>query len=265
VSHVLDELVDRLYGLPLENFVPERGALVKQLRAEGDRETAAAVGKLRKPTVAAWAVNQVVRSQRAAARALWEAGDGVAAAQAALMSGKAQRQDLADALARLRGALEDLTRAAEGLLDEQGRGVGPATIAKVGETLMAAAIDPGTRETIGAGRAVREGAPIGFGGLAGAEPAAAPRSRPAKRSAAASRSKEEAAARRAARGAAEQRLAAASAARRDAERALRDAEDAAVAAEREAAEAHERRSQAEALLEAARETEAEAARAVDAA
>ena len=44
-----------LYGLPLERFVPERTALGKALRSEGKREEAAAVAKLVKPSVAAWA------------------------------------------------------------------------------------------------------------------------------------------------------------------------------------------------------------------
>ncbi len=70
---------DELYGLPLERFVPERAALVKALRAEGRREDAAQVAKLRKPSVAAWAVNQLVRTQGRAAAELFAAGDALLA------------------------------------------------------------------------------------------------------------------------------------------------------------------------------------------
>ena len=59
----LDDEVDALYGLPLDAFVPERDALAKRLRADKRREDADAVKALRKPSVAAWAANQVLRSQ----------------------------------------------------------------------------------------------------------------------------------------------------------------------------------------------------------
>ena len=51
----LDDEVDTLYGLPLDEFVAERDALSKRLRADKRREDANAVKALRKPSVAAWA------------------------------------------------------------------------------------------------------------------------------------------------------------------------------------------------------------------
>ena len=59
--------VDALYGLALDEFVPARDALAKRARAEGRREDAAAIAALRKPSVAAWAANQAIRSQPRAA------------------------------------------------------------------------------------------------------------------------------------------------------------------------------------------------------
>ena len=59
---------DDLYGLPLDRFVAERGALAKALRADGRRDEASRVAALRKPSVAAWAVNQLARTQRPAMR-----------------------------------------------------------------------------------------------------------------------------------------------------------------------------------------------------
>ena len=69
--------VDDLYGLPLDRFVPERTALSRELRKAGEREQAGEVAALRKPSVAAWAVNQLVRTQRKAIDELLEAGDGL--------------------------------------------------------------------------------------------------------------------------------------------------------------------------------------------
>ncbi|HEX8105745.1 MAG TPA: hypothetical protein VF533_24225, partial [Solirubrobacteraceae bacterium] len=57
----LDAEVDALFALPLEEFVPARDALAKALRAEKRREDAKAVAALRRPSLGAWAVNQVVR------------------------------------------------------------------------------------------------------------------------------------------------------------------------------------------------------------
>ena len=74
--------VNDLYGLPLERFVPERTALARGFRSAGRRDEAAAVAALRKPSVAAWAVNQLIRTQRRAVADLFQAGDALREAQA---------------------------------------------------------------------------------------------------------------------------------------------------------------------------------------
>ena len=68
--------LDRLYGLPLDEFVKERDALAKRLRGE-DREAAAAVKALRKPTVGAWALNQAIRRRRSETDELLETADAL--------------------------------------------------------------------------------------------------------------------------------------------------------------------------------------------
>ena len=77
-----------LYGLPLDRFVPERDALAKALRKAGRREEAAEVAALRKPSVAAWAVNQVIRTQGRAVAALFGAGDALQEAHSQLLDGR---------------------------------------------------------------------------------------------------------------------------------------------------------------------------------
>src|SRR2546423_1744237 len=57
----VDEIVDRLYALPLEEFTRERDAAAREVRKAGDRAAAAIIAKLPKPTPAAWAANQVAR------------------------------------------------------------------------------------------------------------------------------------------------------------------------------------------------------------
>src|ERR1019366_6421623 len=65
---------DDLYGLPLEDFIPERTALVRSLRGEKRREDATKVAGMRKPSVAAWTVNQLDGLLEAAAGLLSSEG-----------------------------------------------------------------------------------------------------------------------------------------------------------------------------------------------
>jgi hypothetical protein len=171
VADAPDEAVDRLYGLPRDEFIGARDALARELRVANRREEAAAVKALPKPTVAAWAVNQAVRSQPPAARELWEAGDALAAAQEAILAGKGSGSDMRAATERERAAVEPLVDAARGLLTSTGGDLSEATIERVRETLHAAAIDPDARDEVAAGRATRERSPRG---LFGGEPAPPP-------------------------------------------------------------------------------------------
>ena len=57
----LEDAADLLYGMGREEFIGVRDALVKQVRAAGDRELATEIGGLRKPSVAAWVANRLAR------------------------------------------------------------------------------------------------------------------------------------------------------------------------------------------------------------
>jgi hypothetical protein len=164
---------DELYGLPLDAFVPERDALAKRLRSDGRRAEAAEVKALRKPSVAAWGVNQAVRSQPKAARQLWDAGDALIGAQEALLAGRGDAAGLRGAVERERSALAELVEAAQGLLTSAGRDLGDSTIERVRETLHAAAIDRDAREQVAPGRVTREMAHAGLGGIEAAPATAA--------------------------------------------------------------------------------------------
>src|SRR6266508_3275581 len=81
----LEEAIDRLYSVDLAEFVPERTRLVKELRAEGRRAEAQQVAELRKPTTAAWAVNQLARKHRRDVDLLLDAGHRLREAQAEVL------------------------------------------------------------------------------------------------------------------------------------------------------------------------------------
>ena len=157
----LDERADALYALPLDRFTAERDALAKALKADGDKDAAAEVKRLAKPTQAAWAVNAAIREDPQAAEALVEAARTLADAQQELLGG-------GDAAA-LRAAATQARAAVDALLDAApARG---AAVDKVRATLHAATVDPEVLEEVAAGRVLRERAASGFGGLEGVTPA----------------------------------------------------------------------------------------------
>jgi hypothetical protein len=174
---------DEIYGLPLERFVPERDALAKSLRADGQREEAARVAKLRKPSVAAWAVNQLVRTQPRAVGELLEAGDALAQAHADIVGGSGDGGALRSAAERERAAVDALVAAARGLLTADGHELSPTIIDRVADTLHAAALEEHAREQVRHGRLERELRHVGLGagGLTVAVPAPAPAAKRAAR------------------------------------------------------------------------------------
>ncbi len=100
----LDQELDRLYQLPLADFIGVRNDLAKRLRAEGNREEAEKVKKLAKPSLTAWVANQLHFQAPRRLAALYETGDriktaiaeGAGAHQAAM---KARRETVAELLA----------------------------------------------------------------------------------------------------------------------------------------------------------------------
>jgi len=144
---MVDE-ADELYGLPDDEFTPARDALAKRLRGEKRREEADAVKALRRPSVAAAAINRAVREH--GADDVLAAGEALREAHAALLAGKGDAAAVRDATAREREAVRDFARLA------LGDGATPATEEKVRATLHAASVDDDVRELLIAGRLERE-------------------------------------------------------------------------------------------------------------
>ncbi len=173
---------DDLYGLPLDEFIPARGELAKQLRKAGQRDEAKAVAARRKPSVAAWGVNQLVRTQRPAIKQLFEAGDELRDAQSDLLAGRGDGRALRAAGERERAAVDDLVERARGLLSSAGNELSASVIERVSDTLHAAALDEDAREQVLDGRLERElrHVGLGFGLGAGTAPEPAPPARAKK-------------------------------------------------------------------------------------
>jgi len=125
VADELEPRIDDLYALPLERFTPERDALAKELAADGDRTGAARVKALRKPVVAAWAVNALAREDPEGVRELIELGDSLRSAHRRAVSGgdvepfraaTEERRRLVGELTRTSTATAPFSRTISGLI-----------------------------------------------------------------------------------------------------------------------------------------------------
>ena len=251
----LDEAADQLYGSSLDDFVSERTRLVKELRATGEAEEAATLAKSRKPTVAAWVLNQLARRNRRDIDLLLDAGHRLRDAQATALSGQDR-----DAFERARKTQSDMLRllraAAERLLEEERRGASASVLNQVEEALRAAAISETGREALARGRFVEPPRAEGFevlSQLAGMSSKDAPSRRKDKDPGRAER-REATARLKEARARLREADAAAMTAEREAERANREAENARDKAGRA-------RAQADAAAQAAADAEARVKRA----
>jgi hypothetical protein len=180
VADPVDDVAGRLYGLPLEDFTRERDAAARELRKAKERDVAAVVAKLPKPTQAAWAANALAREHRDLVDDLLAAGDALREAQEAAVAGQGA-EALRDAAAAEREAVDALMAAAK-KLKPGGRKPTVATLEKLRTTLEAVATDDEVRTALDLGRVVADAEGSGaWGLLAGGDvPAVAPR-KPAKK------------------------------------------------------------------------------------
>jgi hypothetical protein len=172
----LDPEVDRLFEVPLEEFIAARNELVRRLKSDGDAAAAEEVKRLTKPSVAAWTINQLSRQRTDAVGALLAAGAKLREAQERALQSKG------DAGNALRQAQEDERRAIRGLahqaqeiLEDAGRPVSSTLLDRISSTLRAAAVSDAGRAALEAGRLSGDVKPSGFDALAGLELAKAPR------------------------------------------------------------------------------------------
>ena len=151
----------RLYALPLELFTAERDLLAAELRAAGDHERAARVKALRKPTRAAWAVNQLVRAEPELLEQLLGAGGELRQAHRQAAA-RRRAEQLRAAVRAEREAVDSLVARARNVL---GAPLSPALEDAIRNTLHAASADDQARELVAAGRVVHELRAVGLGPL----------------------------------------------------------------------------------------------------
>src|SRR4051794_27060489 len=148
----VEDVADELYSLSPEEFTAARTAAAKQ-----DKANAKEISALRKPTVGAWLVNTLARTEPDLLEQLLCLGPALAEAQRGgkgdeLRAPRAPRRELIAA-----GTHRPFTAA--------GRDPVAAARAEVESTLEAALADPATADAVRSGRLTRALSYAGFGGV----------------------------------------------------------------------------------------------------
>lgn len=143
----LGEVADALYALPHAEFIAARSDYVKAAKAEGERELAATIGKLRRPTAAAWLINQLAREQPDELARLADLGDRLRTAHhdvdgAAIRELSRERQTVMGSL--VAGAREVGRR--------EGQPVSDSTVRELEDIFTAALADADAAGALASGR-----------------------------------------------------------------------------------------------------------------
>lgn len=159
---------DALFELPLGEFTAARNALATRLKKSGEPAEAERIKALPKPSIPAWAVNQLYRRHRIAFDRLLDAGEKFRKAQTTQLAGKSA--DIRTPLEARRAALSELTTQAAKILTDAGSAAAPDTMRRVTTTLEALSTYAGIPDTPQPGRLIDDVPPPGFEALAALVP-----------------------------------------------------------------------------------------------
>ncbi|MCU1431325.1 MAG: hypothetical protein JWP95_430 [Actinotalea sp.] len=139
----LEDVATELYGLPPDAFTATRNTRAKEAKADGDKELAAAIAGLPKPTAAAWAVNLLVRSHPDDIGRLLSLGAMLRDAQAALAGAELRTLNR-----QQHQVMAAVVRQAAGLVAEHGQRLSDPVALQVEGTLRAAMTDPAAADVV---------------------------------------------------------------------------------------------------------------------
>jgi hypothetical protein len=153
-----------LYQGPLDNFIARRAQMVRELRPT-DPDAAAAIAKLRKPSVGVWAIDQLAATSPAVIAELLAAGSDARDAHQNVATGSERREDLLVASGQLRDRVDTAARAAAAVLEAAGHAASDEADRRIRATLHAAATgDVAQRVALWSGTLDRDLDVTGFGG-----------------------------------------------------------------------------------------------------
>lgn len=149
---------DELYGLVPEQFTARRTALADEARSAGDTQARAEILAMRKPTVAAWAVNLVVREDEDKVQDLLRIAEALRAAQRGLEADR--MRELSE---ERRALIAALVRAARDRTKQAGRAVTDTALREVQSSFDAAVADENAERALRTGRLTTALSYSGFG------------------------------------------------------------------------------------------------------
>jgi hypothetical protein len=152
------EVADELYALAPADFTAARDERARQVRAAGQRDEAAAIKKLARPTASAWLVNQLARTVPEQMIRLYELGEELQEAQRALAGDR-----LRELSVQRRQVVNDLLAAASDLAGQTDQPASGAVLGEVRATLEAALADAGARAAVRTGWLTKSLAYAGLG------------------------------------------------------------------------------------------------------
>jgi hypothetical protein len=157
--------IDALFKLPLSEFTAARNALATRLKKAGDRAEADRVKSLPKPSVPAWAVNQLYWKHRGLFDRLIATGERFRQVHASQIAGSPV--DVREPLAERREVLSTLAGLADALLREAGHNPTTEVMRRISSTLEALSTESSVSDASHAGRLSEDINPPGFESLAG--------------------------------------------------------------------------------------------------
>jgi len=153
---------DALYAVAPQDFIAARTEAVARAKDTGDKSAAAELGKLPKPTVAAWLLNLLVREQPDQVRQFVSLGTSLREAAESL-----DGDELRQLNRQRRQIVLALVQQAVAIGRSHGQRASSSVEDEVRETLEASLADPDVGETVLGGRLAKSVQYAGFGGVGG--------------------------------------------------------------------------------------------------
>jgi hypothetical protein len=162
----VEQEIRGLFGVPLEEFIAARKALEDRLKREGATELAARVKSARKPSLAAWTVNQLSQTRSKDIESLIRTGEDLRDAQRRTLAGAGAAR-LQEVSAKRRKQIDALLQEGRKILEGAGHPATRSQLDQIENTLIAAATDESVREQLRQGTLEKEAPPSSdFGGFA---------------------------------------------------------------------------------------------------
>ncbi|MFE9449904.1 hypothetical protein [Streptomyces sp. NPDC006739] len=143
----VEAALDELYGVPPSDFVTRRAELAAAARTAGRAEDARRIRAARRPTLAAWAANLLLRARPEESRRFLELGRALREAYQEL-----DAAGIRELSARRRGVVSTLSRQAARLASDTGHPLSEAGRREVEATLLAVLADEDAAEAWATGR-----------------------------------------------------------------------------------------------------------------